>query len=238
MRFSQMFAACLTAAMVATSASAQEAAKLSATFLSSAQLDASRFLPAPPADGSAAAKAEVAELHAIEAARSAEALASAKSDDETKNASIFARIMGPGFDLKALPATAKLMGEVRTEEKVAADSAKAYFKRKRPWIVDPSFRSCSRDDEPLSGYPSGHATMGFAMAVVLADMAPDRAQALLARAQVYADNRLVCGMHFRSAIVAGQVLGTVVANDLLANPAFRADRDAAEAELRAAKVIP
>ena len=37
---------------------------------------------------------------------------------------------------------------------------------------------------------------------------------------------------------AGQVLGTVVAYNLPANAAFRADRDAAEAELRAAKVIP
>ena len=208
--------------------------KATAVFLSATELDAARFLPPPPQAGSAIAAAELAELHAIEKARTPEMLAQAKSDDVTKDASIFAEAMGPGFDLKALPATAKLMAEVRNEEKVAADTAKAAFKRPRPWIVDPSVQSCSRGDEPLSSYPSGHATMGYSMAIVLADIAPAKAAALMSRASVYGVSRLVCGMHFRSDIVAAQALGTAVAIDLLHNPAFRADRDAAAAELRAA----
>lgn len=142
--------------------------------------------------------------------------------------------MGPGFDLAKLPATAKLMGDVRREEKAAADKAKAFFKRKRPWIADASLQSCSRDDEPLSSYPSGHATMGYSMALVLADIAPQNAQALLARAQDYADSRLVCGMHVGTDIVAGQALGTAVALELLRNPTFHAERDVAAAELKAA----
>ncbi|CAN5673300.1 phosphatase PAP2 family protein [soil metagenome] len=208
--------------------------KATAMFLSATELDAARFLPPPPPSGSAIATAELAELHAIEKARTPEMLAQAKSDDVTKDASIFVEAMGPGFDLKALPATAKLMAEVRNEEKVAADTAKAAFKRPRPWIVDPSVRSCSRDDQPLSSYPSGHATMGYSMAIVLADIAPAKAAALMSRASVYGVSRLVCGMHFRSDIVAAQALGTAAAIDLLHNPAFRADRDAAAAELRAA----
>ena len=146
--------------------------------------------------------------------------------------------MGAGFDLKALPATAKLMAEVRAEEKAAADAAKNRFQRKRPWLIDNSLASCSREDEPLSSYPSGHATMGYSMAVVLADIAPSHAPALLARAKTYAESRLVCGMHFRADIVGGQVLGTAVALELLRNPAFKADRDAAAAELAAAKLAP
>src|SRR5436190_12411616 len=199
--------ACLLAAGFATAAVGQRAPtpkpKPVAAFLSADDLDASRFVPPPPAEGSRIARAEIVELHAIEAGRSRAALARARADDVTKDASIFAAAMGPGFDLKALPATAKLMSEVRNEEKVAADQAKAHFARKRPWIVDPSFKSCSKDDEPLSSYPSGHATMGFSMAVVLADLAPERAPALLARAADYANSRLVCGMHFRADIVAG-----------------------------------
>jgi acid phosphatase (class A) len=231
--------ACSLASGLATGAAGQEAPKPKAVaaFLSPAELDASRFVPPPPAEGTRAARAEIVELHAIEAARTRGALARARFDDVAKDASIFAAAMGPGFDLKVLPATAKLMSEVRNEEKVAADLAKAHFARKRPWIVDPSFKSCSTDDAPLTSYPSGHATMGFAMAVVLADLAPDKAPALLARAVDYGDGRLVCGMHFRTDIVAGQVLGTAVAGDLLRNPRFRADRDAAQAELRAAHLI-
>lgn len=230
----------LLALALAAGAQAQEAPKPKATahFLSAAELDAARILPPPPAAGAAAAGAELTEVRAVIAARTPQSLAHAKSDDAVKNASIFAEAMGPGFDLKALPATAKLMAEVRNEEKVAADAAKATFKRPRPWIVDDKLDSCSREDEPLSSYPSGHATMGYSMAVVLADLAPSHAPALLARAKDYAESRLVCGMHFRGDIVAGQVLGTSVALELIRNPAFKADRDAAAAELAAAKLAP
>ena len=38
-------------------------------------------------------------------------------------------------------------------------------------------------------------------------------------------------MHFRSDIVAGQELGTVIALSLMQNAAFKADYDAAKAEL-------
>jgi acid phosphatase (class A) len=238
MRTFHLLLASSVVTLLASSAFGQDNPEASTTFLSAAELDSSRFLPPPPAEGSPAANAEAVELHAIEAARSADALTHARSDDHTKDASIFAEAMGRGFDLKALPATAKLMSEVRREEKAAADAAKDHFRRKRPWIVDPSFQSCSREDEPLSSYPSGHTTMGFAMAVVLADMAPEKTPALLARATDYANSRMVCGMHFRADIVAGQVLGTMVAADLLRNPGFRADRDAAAAELRAAHITP
>ena len=212
--------------------------KLTAHFLSAVELDPAHTLPSPPHEGTPAALREMNELKAIIAARTPERLAQAQFDDVTKDASIFADVIGRGFDLKALPLTAKLMSEVRNEEKVAADAAKARFKRQRPWIVDDTLASCSREDEPLTGYPSGHATMGYSMAIVLAEIAPDRAQALLDRASVYAESRLVCGMHRRADIVAGQALGTAVASDLLHNPHFRSELDAATAELRTAKLIP
>lgn len=65
-------------------------------------------------------------------------------------------------------------------------------------------------------------------------MIPEKAQAILARARDYAENRMVCGMHYRSDIVAGEVLGTTVARELLNNPAYRLEFDAAEKELKAA----
>jgi acid phosphatase (class A) len=76
--------------------------------------------------------------------------------------------------------------------------------------------------------------MGFSMGVVLASLAPEKAQAILARASEYAENRLVCGMHFRRDIEAGETLGPVVAIELMQSPGFRADYDAAAVELRAA----
>jgi acid phosphatase (class A) len=223
-----------TAALMALAASGGTFAAAPSVFLTPSQYDPARLLPPPPSDNSTGAKTELAELKQIETARSAAQLARAKSDDKTQNASIFAEIIGPGFDLGTLPATAKMFADIRREEQVAANAAKDFFKRNRPWIVDPSVASCSKEDAPQSSYPSGHATMGYSMGVVLASLAPEKAQAILARANDYAENRLVCGMHFRRDIEAGQALGTAIAVELMHNPRFQADYDAAAMELRAA----
>lgn len=65
---------------------------------------------------------------------------------------------------------------------------------------------------------------------------PRKAQAILARADEHAENRLVCGMHFRRDIVGGQALGTAVALEMLKNTVFKAEVDAAAKELRAAHI--
>ena len=202
-----------------------------ATLLGPSDYVPERLLPAPPPEGSPAAKAELAELDRIQAARTAQDFARADRDFKTRNASIFAAAIGKGFDLDHLPATARLMTMVGQEENAAAEIAKDHFRRTRPWIVDPKLNSCSKDDAPQSAYPSGHSTMAYAMAAVLAALVPARAAPIMARAADYAENRLVCGMHRRRDIQAGQVLGTVVAEELLHDPRFRPDFDAAKTEL-------
>ena len=207
-----------------------------AIFVTPAQYDATLILPAPPPPSTADGKAELAELKRYQAARTPERLARAKHDNDTTNASSFAEVIGPGFDLAKLPATAKALDDVRNDEKTAADAAKAFFKRDRPWIVDDSMQSCHRNEGPQSSYPSGHSTMGYSLGVILAHMVPEKARAILARSREYAESRMVCGMHFRSDIVGGQTLGTLVAMEMLQNPAFKAEFDAAVQELRAAKL--
>ncbi len=222
------------AAAIAFTALAGVAFAAGPSILKPEQIDPARILPPPPEDGTPPAIAEWAELRRLQEDRTPARLEQARSDDKTEDASIFAKAFGPGFKLDALPATAKLMQEVRVEEKAAASAAKSHFKRNRPWIVDASLDTCSREDPPQTSYPSGHATMGYSMAVVLAAAAPDKARALMSRADEYAESRLVCAMHFRRDITAGQVLGTVVAYELIADPRFQADLEAARQELKAA----
>jgi acid phosphatase (class A) len=201
------------------------------SMLDAADLDPALILPAPPVKDSAQAVAEMAELHAIEAARSPGDLASARADSDTKDATIFVEVLGPAFDLPRLPETAKLFAIVRATEKEAADRGKDEFKRPRPWIVDAGLKTCSRDDEPLSSYPSGHTTMGFSMGGVLARLVPEKAPAIMARAARYGQNRVVCEQHFRSDVTAGQMLGLLIAERLMAKPDFRTAFDAAHREL-------
>ena len=198
-------------------------------------IDPQRLLPPPPADGSPAQKAELAETEQAVATRSPEALAQATSDDAIENPTIYRVVIGDGFDLDKLPATSKMLADVMREQRAAAGRAKKFFQRARPWVSDPDLKTCGpRGIDWHSSYPSGHATMGYATGVVLAAAVPEKGQAILARANAYAENRLVCGMHFRRDIVAGQVLGTAVAVSLMHDAEFKTEFDAAEQELKAA----
>ena len=206
-------------------------------FLEPADLDPALVLPPPPADGSDAARAELAELHTIQEARTPERLSQARHDDELEDVRAIADVL-PNFDIARLPATAKLFADLRNEDSVAAKRAKAYFGRTRPWAIDGSLTPCDKGDAVKTSYPSGHATMGYAAAGLLAQLVPDRAQLVLARAADYAESRLVCGVHYRRDVNAGAVLGAVLVLKLMEKPAFRAEFDTARAELRAAKIAP
>jgi acid phosphatase (class A) len=197
------------------------------------RVDPALILPPPPVAGSPQAQSEIAELHAIAARSTPDMLAAAKRDSDDERPDLFNGVLG--FDVMALPATAKLLNDVSKEQSVDAGVAKKYFHRDRPWTVDSSIATCEMHGPgpARTSYPSGHATLAFSTGVVLAALMPDKAQTILERAREYAENRLVCGVHFRSDIMAGQDLGTIVAVRLMQDPGFAGEMDAARAELRA-----
>ena len=205
-------------------------------FLTAEQLDPGRLLPPPYKDGSDLQKADLAEVERVYHGRTPERRATAEWDDKHESVELFFTVLGPKFDLKALPATAKLMAETDNEQSVAANIAKRYFLRNRPWAIDPSLVACDYKPgaAPLTSYPSGHATLSYSLGYVLAALMPEKSQLILGRAEEYAYSRVVCGAHYQSDIEASHVFGTELAMMLLDNPKFRADFDAAKAELRAA----
>jgi acid phosphatase (class A) len=202
--------------------------------LTAHDLDASQILPPPPPDSP---KGELDELHAIAARSSADDLKLATADANDQTGAFYATALGPNFDLAKLPKTAKLLADIGASDDAVGKPAKDFFHRQRPYAVDPSLKTCTtvKPGGPSNNsYPSGHSTVGYSMGIVLAALLPAKAQAILARARQYAENRLVCGMHFRSDIVAGEALGTAIALKLEQNPDFAAEMTAARAELAAA----
>ena len=207
-------------------------------FLSPGDLDPATLLPPPPRDDAPAAVEGRAELHRIAAARTAERLEQAKHDDEVEDIRSIADVFGPAFSLERFPATARLFADLRTEDSLAAKQAKAYFKRERPFLNDKALDVCDDGHDRQNSYPSGHATMGYSAAAVLANLMPGNAQVILARASDYAESRLYCGVHYRADLEAGQVLGNVLVQKLMTKPAFQAELEAARAELTAAHIAP
>jgi acid phosphatase (class A) len=198
-------------------------------------LDPALTLPAPPKPDSVDGKAELENVRKVVQASSVAQIAQAAIDDKNESVIAFADVI-PGFDVARLPVTAKLFDAVRNDEDYEATRFKAYFARARPFELDRSIPTCvpSAPSSKPSSYPSGHATMGYSMAIILAHLMPERADAILARAKSYAENRVVCGVHFSSDLAASQTLGSIVATELLENAAFNQELARARAELIAA----
>ncbi len=210
--------------------------KKSLQILTPEQVDPSRLLPPPAADGSDLQKADLAEVERVYHARTPERRAQAEWDDKHESVELFFAVLGPRFDLTTLPATAKVTAEVNNEQSVVAGIAKVYFKRNRPWAIDPTLVACDYrpNAPPLTSYPSGHGTLAYSEGYVLAALMPEKAQAILARAADYSYSRVVCGAHYPSDLEASHVLGTELAMLMMQNPKFSADFEAARAELKAA----
>ena len=70
-----------------------------------------------------------------------------------------------------------------TDAGLATYGAKDHYKRTRPFVANKA-PSCTPAEEAMlakdGSYPSGHASLGWAWGLVLAGIAPDRADAVLA----------------------------------------------------------
>ncbi|MBU9849214.1 acid phosphatase [Rahnella aceris] len=200
-------------------------------FITSQELDLTKYLPAPPADDSAQTKAELKELLEIQATRTPEQEKAAIADAE-ENVWRFADVMGPDFDAAKLPKTAALFDRIVATEDVVDDHAKKAFNRPRPYMLDEQIHPLLKKSKSGS-WPSGHSTIGYLMATVLGEMVPEKRNALFTRAAGYAENRLVAGFHYRSDTVMSRTGAALIAQKMEEQPDFKTEFDAAKAELRA-----
>jgi acid phosphatase (class A) len=197
-----------------------------------AAIDAADMLPAAPKDGSDIQKADLADLHRIQDHRTAADIAQAQSDAATRNIFLFATILGPGFNAKALPLTAALSADVEAAEKADVEPVKYVFARIRPYHFDTTLHPVCPATKKDDSYPSGHAMSGYLEALTLASILPEKKDAIFARADAYAHDRLVCGVHYPSDVAAARPLAYALFALLADDPRFKAARAAAQAELR------
>jgi acid phosphatase (class A) len=197
-----------------------------------------RLLPPPPAAGSAQERAELDELLQLQGARTP-AQAQRARDDANVSIFRFADALGSpaNFTAEQLPLTARLFARITKDESQVIDPVKDAFDRPRPFLTES--RLSPVVPKPASAsYPSGHSTWAASCAIVLADMVPERRAQIFARADEYAHNREVGGVHYPSDVAGGQLAGTALATALFMSPRFVADEVAAAAELRRALGLP
>lgn len=131
------------------------------------------------------------------------------------------------------PEIFKLVEGARKDANATNKIAKNYFRRTRPFVYyqEPSLVSeDDRKEETTYSYPSGHSARGWVYAFTLALVVPDSTETLIARAQEYALNRVICGRHYKSDVDASLIEATAIMSRLMSNAAFLEQLDKARKE--------
>jgi acid phosphatase (class A) len=144
-------------------------------YLTEGTLDAPTLLAPPPLPDSAEQKFDLAEVAAVQHACPSNELAEALIEDRGVSVHYFTPIIGDDLASGKLPATAALLRHALSDTEHIVNEAKAYWQRPRPCVIDPSLLM-GRQISSYS-YPSGHSTDSMTMALVLAELYPDKRDA-------------------------------------------------------------
>jgi acid phosphatase (class A) len=227
---------CIIVVSIVLAAAPVRAEHVRAPFLPIDAIDLATLLPTPPAPDSAMTKAEIAEIHRAQANSTADEKAQAAADSK-EDVFLFANILGSNFTAGKLPIATEFFASVGETEGEFVNPAKKIFGRPRPPLADASITPCEKL-KASAAYPSGHATFAYLQAVVLAQMIPEKRDAIFARAAEFAHNRIVCGVHYASDVEAGKISAFTIGAMLLRDPAFQAKFMPARAEVRVALGLP
>ena len=200
-------------------------------YIAAGRPDGIALLAPPPVPGSAEEAADLASARAVFKGRTPAEEARAKKD-ASLSLVLFAPAIGPGFQPGKLPRTEELFDRVKKDIAEAINIPKDHWKRQRPYQLDNEL-SLGAPEKSYS-YPSGHSTRGTVYALVLAEVFPEKKEAILNIGRVIGWDRVLIGKHFPTDIQAGRVLAQAIFRDLVASPAFQHDLAQAKAEARGA----
>jgi acid phosphatase (class A) len=136
---------------------------------------------------------------------------------------------GPWFVEANLPKTTAFFEKVQKDAEIVTKLGKDYFKRPRPYTTDPSLIN-SKLEKSFS-YPSGHSTESMTLALVLADLLPDRYDAILAHARQMGWHRVQIARHYATNILCRARPGTDCRQTVQESDDFKKEFGEAKAEI-------
>ena len=200
------------------------------------------LLPPPPAAGSAAFALDTEASRKSLGLRGTPRWRLATEDANLRlpqAAGTFSCALNAPITEEATPRLYLLMRRVMIDAALSTSRAKSRYNRPRPFVVNKK-PTCTPDEEgnlmQSGSYPSGHAAIGWALALILCEIAPEQTDAILARGRAFGESRMVCNVHWQSDVIEGRFMGAAVIARLHADPQFRADVEAARTELAAVRV--
>jgi acid phosphatase (class A) len=202
------------------------------TYLADGKPDAIALLAPPPLQDSPEQAADMSEVKAVYHAATSNEITAAYSEKKF-NIFNFTPAIGDFFQPGKFPKTEAFFERVQTDAAAVTDNAKDFYKRPRPYVTDPTLINGKL--EKSFSYPSGHSTESMTLALVLAELFPDKHDAIIAKARSIGWHRVQTARHYLTDIYAGRVLAQAIVREMKKSPDFQKDFEAVEVELAAAQ---
>lgn len=169
-------------------------------------------LPSPPADNSTEQRNELAVLHQYENTRTQDDCSKAAAQERISVDAFF----GPSTGILTAQEVLKVENtgkRVIVKTLLAVDPLKRSFDRARPFTTDHTLHPCIAKPGSRKSYPSGHAAVGITLSNELANVFPEKRDAILKQGFQIGKNRIIGGVHYPSDVKAGQDLGQQISNE-------------------------
>jgi acid phosphatase (class A) len=138
-----------------------------------------------------------------------------------------AEVFGEAMDIlitkEQTPAIWALLDTVLLKSSETVDRLKEIRFRKRPFVQlsEPSFVPGDEEKERgKSSFPSGHTSLGWSEALVMAEVAPEKQDTILRRGYEYGENRMIVGYHWFTDIEATRQLASAFIANMHAGEGF------------------
>ena len=136
---------------------------------------------------------------------------------------IFSEPFGVTISKENTPELYTLLDRLLATTRMCNQKSKERLMRTRPFVQFHEPTPVPEDEERLStnsSYPSGHTTMGWAIALVLSEINPARQDEIITRGFEYGESRVIVGFHYQSDVDAARVITSVLLNRLHASEDF------------------
>ena len=201
--------------------------------------DAVMFLPPPPEEGTPQFAYDEAQYQWGKTQRiGARGVRAIR--EETTNvdsmAAMFSGAFGRKLSRETTPKTMRLLDRSIRTFRLGATRPKATYMRLRPYVFYREGTLIPRSEEGSRGsgsYPSGHTVRGWGLALVLAELNPERQDTLLKAGYEWGQSRVIAGYHWQSDVDASKLLSSATFARLQASPEYMEDFAAAQEELKA-----
>ena len=199
--------------------------------------DSRQLLPPPPTPGSPAMARDTAAADRALHLRASDRWTLAQHDADLslpKTLGAFSCAVGTNLAAQPSPRLTALLSRALPDIAYSTFAAKDQYRRARPFTVnhDPTCTPEIEDRLIKDGsYPSGHSAIGWGIALILSELAPDKTNEIIARGRAFGESRVICNVHWLSDVEEGRTVAAAVVARLHANAQFRADAIAAEQEL-------